>query len=120
MPYGFYKIFLERDLEAVVAYVRSLPAVSSKVPATGPQVKRMEVQTPPGAEKPLPESALKDPVKRGFYLVTIGHCMECHTPLVNGRHDFKNALGAGGEKFTGPWGVSVSSNITQSKDKGIG
>ena len=120
MPYAYYKIFLERDLDAVVQYLRSLPPVANKVPAPVYKAKRMRVDVPPGAEKPLPESAMKDPVKRGFYLVTIGHCMECHTPAVKGRRDFKNALGAGGEQFPGPWGVSVSRNITPSKDKGIG
>ena len=33
MPYGFYKVFTTGDLEAVVAYLRSVPAVSSKVEA---------------------------------------------------------------------------------------
>jgi mono/diheme cytochrome c family protein len=63
---------------------------------------------------------MQDPVKRGFYLVTIGHCMECHTPVVNGHRDFKNSLGKGGERFEGPWGVSVSRNITSHKVHGIG
>ena len=31
MPYGFYKVFTERDLDAVVAYLRSVPAISNKV-----------------------------------------------------------------------------------------
>jgi len=39
-------------------------------------------------------------VKRGFYLVTIGHCMECHSPRTDGRSDL-SALGKGGEKFEG-------------------
>jgi mono/diheme cytochrome c family protein len=61
-----------------------------------------------------------DPVKRGFYQVTIAHCMECHTPRVNGKLDFASSLGKGGEEFKGPWGVSVSRNITSHRDKGIG
>ena len=120
MPYGFYKIFTPADLDAVVAYVQSIPPVSRKVEAPVYKVKQMVVDIPPGAEKPMAESALKDPAKRGFYLVTIGHCMECHTPIVKGHRDFKNALGAGGEKFEGPWGVSVSRNITSHKQNGIG
>ena len=24
---------------------------------------------------------MSDKVKKGFYLVTIAHCMECHTPM---------------------------------------
>ena len=62
---------------------------------------------------------MADPVKRGFYLVTIGHCMECHTKTPAGT-DFKNSLGKGGEEFKGPWGVAVARNITSHKEKGIG
>jgi len=120
MPYPFYKIFTPADLDAVVTYVQSLPPVSRKVEPPVYKVKQMVVDVPPGAEKPMPESALKDPVKRGFYLASIGHCMECHTPMANGRRDFKNALGTGGEKFEGPWGVTVSRNITPHKEIGIG
>jgi mono/diheme cytochrome c family protein len=120
MPYPFYKIFAPADLDAVAAYLVQVPPVSNKVQAPVYKVKQMHVDVPPGAEKPLSESAMKDPVKRGFYLVTIGHCMECHTPAVNGRRDFKGALGKGGEKFEGPFGVSVSRNITSHKTAGIG
>ena len=120
MPYGFYKIFTPADLDAVVAYVQSIPPVSRKVEAPVYKVKQMVVDIPPGAEKPMAESAMKDPAQRGFYLATIGHCMECHTPLVNGHRDFRNALGAGGEKFEGPWGVSLSRNITPHQQNGIG
>ena len=120
MPYAFYKIFTPSDLDAVTAYVLAQPPVANKVAAPVYKVKQMHVDVPPGAEKPMPESAMKDPLKRGFYLVTIGHCMECHTPAVNGRRDFKNALGTGGEKFEGPWGVTVARNITPHKEIGIG
>jgi mono/diheme cytochrome c family protein len=120
MPYGYYKIFTLADLDAVVAYVQSIPPVSRKVAPPVYKVKHMVVDIPPGAAQPMPESAMKDPVKRGFYLATIGHCMECHTPMVNGHRDFKNALGTGGEKFEGPWGVTVSRNITPHKEIGIG
>lgn len=120
MPYGFYKIFAPADLDAVVAYLRSLPPVSNKVQ---PPVYKaaIPVEVPPGAEKPLPASEMRDPIVRGFYLVTIGHCMECHTPRdKDGRIDFKNSLGKGGEKFEGPWGVSESPNITSHRVHGIG
>ena len=120
MPYGFYKIFTSSDLDAVVAYVRAQPPVAQKVAVPVYKVKQMHVEIPPGAEKPMPESVMQDPTKRGFYLVTIGHCMECHTAAVNGRRDFTNSLGSGGERFEGPFGVSVSRNITSHKENGIG
>ena len=120
MPSGYYKIFAQTDLDAVLAYIQSLPPVSRKVDPPVYKVKHMTVDVPPGAGKPLPQAVMKDPVKRGFYLVTIGHCMECHTPVANGHRDFKNGLGTGGERFEGPWGVSVSRNITSHKVNGIG
>jgi mono/diheme cytochrome c family protein len=101
-----------------VAYVRSVPAVSNKVQA--PVYKAAQhASPPPGAEKPMSEADLRDPVKHGFYLATIGHCMECHTPQVDERPDFAN-LGKGGREFKGPWGSVTSRNITSHKDKGIG
>jgi mono/diheme cytochrome c family protein len=120
MPYGFYKVFTPTDLDAVVAYVLAQAPISRKVEPPVYKATRMTVDIPPGAEKRMPESAMKDPIKRGFYLVTIGHCMECHTPVVNGHRDFKNRLGTGGERFPGPWGMSVSRNITSHKQNGVG
>ena len=120
MPSAYYKIFTPSDLDAVVAYVQSVPPVSHKVEPPVYKVKNMTVDIPPGAEKPMPESAMQDPAKKGFYLVTIGHCMECHTPVKNGHRDFKDSLGTGGERFQGPWGETVSRNITQHKENGIG
>ena len=63
---------------------------------------------------------MDDKVKHGFYLATIGHCMECHTPMVHGAAASSRTLGKGGREFPGPWGTSVSRNITSSKTKGIG
>ena len=120
MPYGFYKIFAPADLDAVVGYLLAQPAIARKVEPPVYKVERMTVDIPPGAEKPLREAELTDPVKRGFYLVTIGHCMECHTPMVEGHRDFKNSLGTGSERFEGPWGVTVSRNITSHTERGIG
>jgi len=119
MPTGFYRILLPSDLDAIVAYLQTLKPINNKVPAP---IYKMPVahQIFPGAEKPIQPGDLDDKVKRGFYLATIGHCMECHTPMVKGMVDFQSAMGAGGREFPGPWGVSVSRNITASKTKGIG
>jgi mono/diheme cytochrome c family protein len=118
MPYPFYKVFTPGDLDAVVAYLRSVPPVRNEV---APPIYKaaLEWDIPPGADQPASDADLRDPVKRGFYLVTIGHCMECHTPVVNGRRDLTGSLGKGGFKFLGPWGESVSRNITSHKVNGI-
>ncbi len=120
MPTGFYQIFTPGDLNAVVDYLYSLKPQSNKVPDPIYKIA-LPHQVFPGAEKPMPASAMRNKVKRGFYLVTIAHCMECHTPLVPGKgRDFVNDLGKGGFELKGPWGVTVSRNITSSKTKGIG
>jgi mono/diheme cytochrome c family protein len=119
MPHAFYRVFTPADLDAVVAFIKSVPPVRN---AVEPPVYKaaMHFDIPAGAEKPMRPADMNDPVKRGFYLVTIGHCMECHTPEVDGRHDMKNSLGKGGPEFKGPWGLSVARNITSHKEKGLG
>jgi mono/diheme cytochrome c family protein len=119
MPYSFYKVFTPDDLNAVVGYLRSVPPVSNKVQ---PPSYKAELHTASvaGADTPMGDADLRDPLKLGFYLVTVDHCMECHTPIgANDRPDFQN-LGKGGQEFRGPWGLVVSRNITSSKEKGIG
>jgi mono/diheme cytochrome c family protein len=109
MPTGFYKILTPGDLDSIVAYLHSLPPVSNKV---RDPVYKMNIphQIFPGAEQPMSEADLNDKVKRGFYLATIGHCMECHTPFgpPGTGVDFQNSLGKGGREFPGPWGASTS------------
>ena len=61
MPYGFYKIFTPADLDAVVAYVLSIPPVARKVDAPVYKVKNMVVDVPPGAEQPMTQEAMADP-----------------------------------------------------------
>jgi len=119
MPTGFYHIMTDRDLNAVVAYLRTIKPISNKV--ADPIYKMPQVEhVLPGGEKPYTEAMLSDKVKKGFYLATIAHCMECHTPMEKGMRQWDTRLGAGGFDFPGPWGVSTSRNITSSKTKGIG
>lgn len=119
MPSGFYEIMTDRDLDAVIAYLRTLKPIKNAVPDP---IYKMEQGHPiqPGGERPYSEAMLNDRLKRGFYLTTIAHCMECHTPMGQHGRDFNGKLGAGGAEFPGPWGVSVSRNITSSKTSGIG
>jgi mono/diheme cytochrome c family protein len=92
------------------------------------------------------DNAASPQVKRGEYLVTIGSCHDCHTPLVMGPNgpapDMKRALSGhpqdmavkaplaasepwmGGFSSTltawsGPWGVSFSANLTPDKETGV-
>jgi mono/diheme cytochrome c family protein len=119
MPTGFYDIITERDMNAIVAYLRTLKPIKNTVPA--PVYKMPQVHHAfPGGEKPYTEAMFSDKLKHGFYLATIAHCMECHTPMGPRGREFSTRLGAGGFEFPGPWGTSVSRNITSSKTKGVG
>ena len=119
MPTSFYAIITDNDMKAIVAYLRTLAPVKNTVPAP---IYKMQIPHHlfPGGEKPTTEAMMSDHLKKGFYLATIGHCMECHTPMGARGREFADKLGAGGFEFEGPWGKSVSRNITSSKEKGIG
>jgi hypothetical protein len=87
-------------------------------------------------------------VERGKYLVTVGGCNDCHTPLKMGpkgpEPDFSRMLSghpeslsiqgaitpasekwmmtadASGTAFSGPWGVSFAANLTPDQNTGLG
>jgi mono/diheme cytochrome c family protein len=119
MPSGFYEIMTDRDLDAVIAYLHTLKPISNKV--ADPIYKMQQHHPiPPAGDKKFTDANMTDKVHKGFYLATIAHCMECHTPMGPRGREFDSKLGAGGFDFPGPWGVSTSRNITSSKTKGIG
>jgi len=110
MPMEFYRHLSDDDLAAIIAYLRAQPAVKNAVPKSSYKMPLPPAYGPPIQSVKAPGS--KDKVKYGEYLANIGHCMECHTP----RND-KGMLqlaqrGAGGQAFNGPWGQSISRNLT--------
>jgi mono/diheme cytochrome c family protein len=127
MPAGFYKGLLPDDLDAVVAYLRTVKPVRHAVPE--PEYKLpVHREVYPDAEKGFKESEFSDSARRGAYLVTIGHCMECHSTWSAGIVDYQNGLGRGGRRF-GPelihglqatWRGTVTPNITGDPAAGIG
>ncbi|RAI40017.1 phosphomannomutase [Rhodoplanes roseus] len=117
MPTGFYGVLTPADSAAIAAYLRTVRSSPNKVEM--PVYKAaIEREAFPGAETPADPATFSDNVKLGEYLVTIAHCMECHTPREKGRLDF-SAIGAGRQEFKGPWGVSVSRNISSHPTKGL-
>jgi mono/diheme cytochrome c family protein len=120
MPANFYKALLPEDLEAIVVYLRSLKAVRNEIadPVYKVPIHR---DSYPDAEDGFSKSMFTDPVRRGAYLVTIGHCMECHSAWSRGVSDFKTGLGRGGRDFSeAGLAGSKASNITSDRMAGIG
>jgi len=125
MPANFYKALLPDDLDAIVGYLRGLKPVRNETP--DPVYKVAVRRDPyPDAEAGFSRTMLTDPVRRGAYLVTIGHCMECHSAWSRGVSDFKTGLGRGGRAFPPREGApasspaSIAANITSDPTAGIG
>ena len=112
MPIVLYRNLSDRDVRAIVAYMRSVPSIRNLVPKAEYKVPLPASYGPPVTS--VPEVPRQDQVAYGAYLTgPAGHCIECHsTPGPQGAPDFHGALGAGGMSFTGPWGTSVGRNIT--------
>lgn len=108
-----YQRLSDEDLAAIIAYLRSQPAVRNELPKTQlPEPVRANLPPPMPVARPVAAPDLADPVKKGEYLVTLGDCVSCHTPLdPQGVPQMKLAFG-GGFELSGPWGVVVSTNIT--------
>ena len=110
MPIENYRHLSDADLGSIIAYLRAQAPVRNAVdkskynvplpPSYGPAVK--SVKAPPESNK----------VAYGKYLAEIGHCMECHTPRNDKGMLQMKSLGAGGQVFPGPWGQSVTRNLT--------
>lgn len=114
MPYAFYKIMTPGDLNAVVTYLKAAAPVRNEV-QTPVYKAPMHASLIPGGD-----SVPADPIKRGFYLATLAHCMECHSRKPEGGQDYVNWWGRGGHEMKGPYGTVTVSNITAHKEKGIG
>jgi mono/diheme cytochrome c family protein len=120
MPYHIFNNMADSDVTAVIAYLRTLPAVSNAVPRKQilPSEQLPQLDRKPGIKAPEPS----DTAARGRYLMTsVLLCNDCHTPLdpATGAPDMTKFLG-GGQPFEGPWGIVYGGNITPDKEKGIG
>ena len=124
MPVAFYHgtpathAMSDTDVKAIVAYLRSIKPINNKV-----EKSTYKIPLPPSYGPPVtsvPDVPRTDHIAYGKYLATgLGHCMDCHTPDVQGRPDFSR-IGAGGNPFGAPnGGVIISANLTPGNPKGI-
>lgn len=120
MPYPNYREMSDEDLEAIIAYLRSLPPIKN-------EVKKSELDFPlsvivntipqplEGPVGPPP----KDLVARGAYVAKMASCAECHTPMEKGKFDEAKYL-AGGHEFKDAGKVFKMPNLTPDKETGLG
>jgi mono/diheme cytochrome c family protein len=115
MPYAMYRGLGDADLAAIVAFLRTLPAVENEVPESVYHIPLPPAYGPPVESVTAPERGVT--VEYGAYLAgPVAHCMECHTPMGPQGPMLDTALGQGGFEFHGPWGTSVAANLTSSAD----
>ncbi len=120
MPYDMYRSLSDRNIKAIIAYLRNLKPVKI---ATRKSVYKMPLppaySPPVGATTDVPRT---DKVAYGAYLAgPLGHCMECHTPMTKPPfRDYNNKMGADRFKFAGRWGESIAANLTPDAKTGLG
>jgi mono/diheme cytochrome c family protein len=119
MPIAFYRGMSDADVRAIVAYLRSVRPIRNQVekstykiplpPSYGPVVVHVN------------DVSAGDRLAYGHYLASaLGHCLDCHTPLLPTGQNDTTRLGAGGNELPGPGNsVVVSSNLTPGNPKGI-
>ncbi len=111
MAFELYRHISDEDIAAIIAYLRALPPVENEVPRSIYRIPLPDSYGPPVGEVTAPEPG--ETVEYGAYLAgPVAHCIECHTPMEGPHHDYANRLGAGGRDLSGPWGPSISANLT--------
>ena len=119
MPYHVYNGMADADIDAVIAYLRSVNAVSHEIPES--TIPTDGFPTPPYTTGIVAPDA-SDKAARGGYLVnSVMGCTDCHTPVdpTTGAPQMDKYL-AGRQPYEGPWGIVYGGNITPDNETGIG
>ena len=85
MAFPFYRDISTNDMSAIIAYLRSVPAVENVVPRSTYTMELPPNWGPP-VDHPIADVSPDDILAYGRYLThTLGHCTDCHTPLATAR-----------------------------------
>ena len=122
MPYPHFGIMAEDDLQAVLAYVRSLkPIENGNIPERSLSFPlNLIVRTIPRAGTPQARPSLEDKVAYGRYMTRISLCADCHTPIDEQGTPLPGMDFAGGMEFVETGYRTRAANITPDADTGIG
>lgn len=112
MPHPNFGKMDEKDIHAIIAYIRSLaPIENNIVPSVANFPMNFIINTIPKPAALSPMPAKSDQVAYGKYLVNAASCNDCHTKQDKGK--FVGEPFAGGFEFKFPDGTVVTSmNIT--------
>ncbi len=120
MPYPYYGKMDAEDVEAIIAYLRSIPSIKNDVPDSKPSFPmNFIINTIPQKATLAKRPDTTDILAYGGYLTNASGCVECHTPVEQGRIIPEKSFG-GGRVFLFPDGSELrSANISPHKT-GIG
>jgi hypothetical protein len=110
MPYAFFRSMTDEDVASVIVYIRSLPAIRNSLPKTKMPFE-VKLNLHPEMEPALPPDA-SEQVWRGWYLVRIAQCNDCHTSADEKGNAQTELMFGGGQRLVGAWGDVVSANIS--------
>lgn len=119
MPYPIFGRMAKDDVEAIVAYLRTLPPIANDVPKRQLAFPmQLVVRTLPQPPSFTTRPDVRDRIRRGEYLAA--GCAHCHTPTKQGAPVPGMAF-AGGLEFPLPGGGYVrSANLTPDATTGLG
>jgi mono/diheme cytochrome c family protein len=122
MPYPRYARLSSEDVEALVAYVRTLRPIRRSVPERQlPFPLPLLVRTMPQPAQLRPAPPKSDKVAYGEYMTNAAICAECHTPIDDRGAPIPGRDFSGGAEMKLPSGGIVRpANLTPDADTGIG
>lgn len=112
MPYHNYGKLDPEDIEAVIAYLRTLDPIESDHPESEADFPfNLILRTLPSEAEPRERPPKSDTLAYGAYMFTAAACAECHTDFKDG--EFVGPVGAGGREMLLPDGsILRTPNIT--------
>lgn len=121
MPYTEYRHLSQQDANAIVAYLRTLPAIESELPTSTLDFPlNLIVRTMPKPYEPPAAVNPADTIAYGKYLADIGGCRGCHSLEKQGT-PVEGMEWAGGNEYPSFSGGTVrASNISPDPETGIG
>jgi hypothetical protein len=116
MPIDFYRSISDSDVRAIIAYLRQVNPIEHKVEKSAFTITLPKSYGPTITS--VSDEPRNDKATYGRYVAALGHCMQCHTPVVNGRNVW-DKLGAGGRRFVVAGAPILSPNLTPANPEGI-
>jgi mono/diheme cytochrome c family protein len=123
MPYEAYRQMADDDVEAIVAYLRTVPPVKNVIPPSeiAFPVNLFINFVPRPIDRPISRPNEKsDPIAYQRYLVALSGCRDCHSPHDNHGKILPGQDYTGGWDLVGPWGRVVTPNLTPDPETFVG